>query len=320
LSLLNSNSDLLHKIYQYFNQPEGEVAGYSRDITFLKSFIEIDENVFTKVINLLLKQEDIVVLRSLESFLLHCAKNEDYITIYLKNDLNLLKTLYLRLLNIRQNFDYDSSILKVLVRRNSIILKEILESILEDKKTTYKFNKEINFTFIWSEENWFELVNLVGEIIENYTRNKEKYYAVKDLLEKLLLIDRNSSEKSRENLYKWIESKIIEWAKEEELIISLYECLTKFEDNIQIEWVINLIKIKPSFEFFKHLPLFPGDYYSFSGSEVPLLREQQLFYRQLSDKVEGIHFLEHKQWLNENIDRLEERIKKVKIRELTEDL
>ncbi|MGG2103912.1 ATP-binding protein [Lysinibacillus pakistanensis] len=319
MSLLNSNSDLLHKIYDYFNQPEGEVAGYSRDITFLKSFIEIDENVFTTVINLLLKQEDIVVLRSLQSFLLHCPENEEYITIYLKNDLNLLKTLYLRFLNIRQHFDYDSSILKIIVRRDSINLKEILESILEDEKTTYKFDEEINFTFIWNEENWFELADLVGEIIEKYTHKKEKYYAVKDLLEKLLHIDSNSSENSKENLYKWIESKIIAWEKEEKLIISLYECLTKFENNTQIEWIINLMKIKPSFEFFKHLPLLPSSY-SWSGSEVPVLRERQLFYQQLSDKVEGIQFLEHKQWLNENINYLEEHIKKVKIRELTEDL
>lgn len=319
ISFRNSNNDLLQKIYDYFNQPEGDVAGYSRDITFLKSFIEIDENVFTTVINSLLKQEDIVVLRSLETFLLHTAENEEYITIYLKNDLNLLKTIYLRLLNIRQYFDYDSSILKVIVRRNPNILKEILESILEDEKTTYKFNEEINLTFIWNEENWFELADLVSEVIKKYTHKKEKYYAVKDLLEKLVLIDSNSSKESKENLYKWIELKIIEWAKDEELTFSLFECLNKFGNNIRIGLIINLMKIKPSFKFFKRLPLSPRSY-SWSGSEVPVLREQQLFYQQLMEKVEGIQFLEHKQWLKENIDHLEKRIKKVKIRELTEDL
>jgi hypothetical protein len=319
MSFQNSNNDLLHKIYDYFNQPEGEVAGYSRNITFLKSFIEMDENVFTTVINSLLKQEDIVVLRSLESFLLYCAKNEEYISIYLKNDFNLLKRLYLRFLSFKQYFDYDSSILKVIVRRNPNTLKEILECILEDEKTTYKFNEEINLTFIWNEENWFELADLVSEIIEKYTHKKEKYYAAKDLLEKLLLIDSNSSEESKENLYKWIESKIIAWSQDEELIFSLFECLTKLGNNIRIELIINLMKIKPSFEFFKRLPLLPRSY-SWSGSEVPVLRKQQLFYQQLSDKVEGIQFLEHKQWLKENIDHLEKQIKKVKIRELIEDL
>ncbi|OFD47716.1 ATP-binding protein [Bacillus mycoides] len=315
MSILNPNTELLKKIYEYFNKPEGEVAGYSRDITFLKAFIDIDENIFVNVINLLLEQEDIVFLRSVESFLLSCAENEEYITIYLKNDLSLLKILYLKLLSIRKHFDYDSSFLKVIVRRNSATLKEILESILVDEKTTYKFNEEINFAFIWKEENWGELADLVSEIVEKYVYEKGKYYAAKDLLEKLLTLDGKNSEK----LYKWIESKIIEWAKNEELIISLYECLTKFENEKQIEWIVKLIQIRMDFVFFKRIPLLPRSY-SWSGSEIPILREHQSLYQQLSDKVQGIQFLEHKKWLQEKIEYIEKKIKRVKVKELAEDL
>lgn len=126
MSLRRPNKDLLNKIYDYFNQPEGEVAGYYRDINFIESFMDIDEDVFINVINLLLKQEDIVVLRSLEPFMLQLAKNDEFITRYLKDDINLLKTIYLRFLSFKQHFDYDSTILKMMVRRNSVILKEIV--------------------------------------------------------------------------------------------------------------------------------------------------------------------------------------------------
>ncbi|MFE4243738.1 hypothetical protein [Peribacillus butanolivorans] len=318
-SFLNPTSGLLKKIYEYFNQPEGEVVGYSRDISFLKSFIDIDENVFINVINLLLKQEDIVIVRSLESFLLYCAENEEYVEIYLKSDLGLLKNLYLKFLGIKQYFDYDSSILKVMVRRNPNILVEILESILLDEKTTYKFDEEIDFQFIWSEENWFELADLISKIIEKYIREKNKVYAVKDLLEKLLSPDTSHAKKTQGNLYKWIESKIVLWAEDEELISSLYECLTRFENSQQIEWIIMLMEIRTEFEFFKGIPLLP-DGYQWSGSKVPILRARQLFYQQLSNRIGGIQYLEHKRWLLENIEYMEKEIKKVKIREFAEDL
>ncbi|HDR4425269.1 hypothetical protein [Bacillus thuringiensis] len=319
MSILNPNIELLKKIYEYFNQAEGEVAGYSRDITFLKAFIDIDENVFINVINSLLEQEDIVFLRSVESFLRPCAENEEYITIYLKNDLNLLKTLYLKMLSIKEHFDYDSSLLKVIVRKNPATLKEILESILIDEKTTYKFNEKVNFSFIWNAENWEELSNLVGEIVERNLDKKGKYYAAKDLLGKFLTLDDKNSENARENLYKWIESKIIEWSKNEELVISLYECLTKFENEKQIELIVKLIQVRVDFAFFKRIPLLPLSY-SWSGSEIPILREHQSLYQQLSDKLQGIQVLEHKKWLQEKIEYLEKRIKRVKVRELAEDL
>ncbi|PFZ06477.1 hypothetical protein COL60_21025, partial [Bacillus pseudomycoides] len=156
-------------------------------------------------------------------------------------------------------------------------------------------------------------------IVERNLDKKGKYYAARDLLGKFLTLDDKNSENARENLYKWIESKIIEWSKNEELVISLYECLTKFENEKQIEWIVKLIQVRVDFAFFKRIPLLPLSY-SWSESEIPILREHQSLYQQLSDKLQGIQVLEHKKWLQEKIEYLEKKIKRVKVRELAEDL
>ncbi|HDR8215528.1 TPA: hypothetical protein QC107_006023, partial [Bacillus cereus] len=80
MSFSNPSSDLLKNIYEYFNQPEGEVAGYYRDISFLEMYTNIDDNVFINVINSLLKQEDIVALRGVQHVFSKLVDNEKYIS------------------------------------------------------------------------------------------------------------------------------------------------------------------------------------------------------------------------------------------------
>lgn len=318
MSLREPSKELLDKLYNYFMQPEGEVAGFNRDISFLKVFISMDENVFINIIELLLQQDDSTVYSSLYKFIFNCAKNDDYISIYLKDDLKLLSTIYLRFLKIGNHFDYDSSILKSIVRRDPLFLEEILDKIMSSEESKFKFEADIQFSFIWSEENWNELANIVSNIFEKYIQNRQKYFAAIDLLEKLIILDLKSDD-SKANLNKWIESKIIKWVDNDVLIFGLFECLTKLDDVHQINWITNLVGRRADFEFFTKLPLLPRSY-SWSGSEVPVLRKRQYFYQQIINKLEGIRYLKHKQWLEERINFLEERIKRVKLKELVEDL
>ncbi|PEK06527.1 hypothetical protein CN681_26040 [Bacillus toyonensis] len=320
MSFSNPNSELLKEIYNYFNQSEGEVSGYYRDILFLETYIKIDEDVFINVINSLLKEEDVVVLRSLEDFINKCIESEEYTSIYLKNDIDLLKKIYIRLLKMKQYFDYDSAILQVLTRWNSSILKEVIENILEDEMSMYEFEENISLQFIWKEENWFELSEMISELIVKYIKVPVKYIAAIELLEELLHIDTDIlADEYRYRLFEWVNSKIILWSEDEALIKILFQCLVKFNDDQQIDWIIKLIQTKPEFDLFKKIPFLPR-ISSWSGSEIPSLKSRQLFYRQLEQKIHGIQFLEHKQWLQERINIIEDRIKEAKIKELVQDI
>lgn len=319
LSLSNPNSVLLNKIYKYFDETKGEAIGYFGDISFLESFIEIDDKVFINVINTLLRQGNAVDVRRFEHFLNNFINNERCITIYLKNNIDLLENLYLTCLRTKRHFDYNSGILKALTRRNPNILKEILEKILEDETNTYRLSEDINLQFIWEEENWRELSGRIGELIQKYIKVPNKFYATVNLLENLLHIGNRGSTELNNRAFEWIDSKIISWSEDEELIKVLFECLSNFNDDKQIKWIIKLIQIKTEFEFFKKIPLLPRTLF-WSGSDIPMLRNRQLFYTQLENKMQGIQFLQHKHWLQQKIDSIEQRIREVKIQELIEDI
>lgn len=65
--------------------------------------------------------------------------------------------------------------------------------------------------------------------------------------------------------------------------------------------------------------MFSGSY-SWSGSEVPLLIGRKQFFECLESKLEGLQFLEHKRWLQERIEYVNQEIKVTKIKELVEDI
>ncbi|MEK4589800.1 MULTISPECIES: hypothetical protein [unclassified Bacillus (in: firmicutes)] len=319
MSINNASSELLAKIYNYFEKSEGDVVGYLRDLSFLKLYIDIDDNVFINVINTLLNQEDILICGSIESFLKVVTDDEKYIKEYIKNDFELLKRLYLKVLKIERHFDYDSAILKTITRHEKSILSRIINSIIEDEENTYEFPDNIDLQFIWEEENWLELAEDISKLIMGNVEVRDKYYVVTDLLEKMFHLDKEASEIHKERVFQWIDIKIIEWAANDLLIKLLFECLTVFDDNKRIDWLYKLLQVRTEFNFFKIIPLFSGSY-SWSGSEVPLLIGRKQFFECLESKLEGLQFLEHKRWLQERIEYVNQEIKVTKIKELVEDI
>ncbi|MEG7967369.1 ATP-binding protein [Bacillus cereus group sp. Sample30] len=316
MSIYHADRSLLQKIYAHFEQPENDVVGYLKDISFLEKFISIDKDVFIKVVKLILRQDNDTVYRSLDRFLMEVTEKEEYISVYLKNDIEILKALYMKFHKIEKSFDYDSKMLILLTRKESIILSEVLESILSDEMTSYKIDEDINLEFIWNEENWVELAEYISNLIEKYIKTPGKYYAALDLLEKTLSINDKEFEG---RVFEWIDKTILLWAEDRDLIQALFESLLKFDDENRIKWIVMFIRMRPEIESFKMIPFSPRSY-SWSESEVPILRDKQMFYQQLNDAISGMQFLEHKQWLQKNIEQLETRIKKVKIKELIEDI
>ncbi|HDR8289234.1 TPA: hypothetical protein QC104_006007 [Bacillus cereus] len=53
---------------------------------------------------------------------------------------------------------------------------------------------------------------------------------------------------------------------------------------------------------------------------MSILKGKQLFYKKLEMRMQGIQYLEHKQWLKEKIKLIDIHIKEVKIKELIQDI
>ncbi|MBQ8118939.1 MAG: hypothetical protein IJ147_12930, partial [Lachnospiraceae bacterium] len=71
-------------------------------------------------------------------------------------------------------------------------------------------------------------------------------------------------------------------------------------------------------EDFKKIHLFPMSA-SWSGSEVPLILDKIEFLQDLKEKMKGVAYIEHREYVDEYRRRLEEYKRKVELREYLEE-
>lgn len=311
------STTLLSKVYRYFEELDTELKTVV-DISFLENFLTLDRNIFRNVLNILVEKEDVIALGILNLFIIELTEKEEIIQLFLENDIELLKKLFLRVARLN-NFDFDSSILKVIVKSDYHILGELLNDIVKDKKDNFRILDSLNLHFVWKEENWRSLMKEVSNVIVDNIGDFTYYYEVEEILRSSLTLSEKELEKVSERVLLWIDIKIEEWAQNDELIKMLFRCLTNYDATLRNKWIIKLINIRPEYEFFTRLPLLPSSY-EWTGSQVPTLNFRKEFFIKLNEEIEGIRFLEHKRWLQERISYLEDEIRATKIDEIKQDI
>jgi hypothetical protein len=81
--------------------------------------------------------------------------------------------------------------------------------------------------------------------------------------------------------------------------------------------LLHLLDRNPDFGLFQRLPLEPNGW-SWSGSEVPLLRRRIEFLESLLPALQGLRFLDHKLEVQRRIERLEQGVERAKRRDFQE--
>lgn len=309
---------LLYKVYGYFENLNTELKVVV-DISFLENFLILDQDIFKNVINALMEKEDAVSLEILSLFLAELIEMKENIQLYLRNDFKLLKRLFLRVAR-KDNFDFDSSILKAIINIDSHMFGELLNDILRDDKfNIYSTLDSLNLRIIWEEENWSRLIEEVSNVIVNNIEDFNYSYQAEKILGNVLILHEKDLDKINKRILSWVDIKIEEWAQNDKLIEALFKCLTEFPKMLRIKYILKILNIRPGFEFFIRLPFLPSRY-AWTNSQVPTLNFRKQFFIDLHDEIEGIRFLEHKKWLQERIVSLENKIKATKINEIKRDI
>ena len=207
--------DNLKKIYDYFNEDQEEVGGYSIDLDFLKSYLEIDENVFVNVTKRTLRHKDITVQRTLSDLFNPFSEIHKELFLLFRNDLNTLKSAYLKLLEIDSNIDNELLFLKQFIDFDLTIIEQFLEQIL---KSQTKSLRDVNLSFIWEDDNWQLILSRIIPLIFN--QSKSNFYDSVSILENLLsgVMEENTIERQDS----WLREKISLWSFDEENITLLF--------------------------------------------------------------------------------------------------
>ena len=281
--------------------------------SFLEKYIKIDKEIIIKISKILFEKSNInnSFLIGLEMFFNSYSEINKNIIGLFKNDFLLLKSIYLKLDNYSNHFDYDSQTLSKILDLDLTFIDDYLKQ--KDKKES--LNKE--YKILWKNNNYQEII---GKITNYFYENQDmKIFGSR--LRVFFNIEEHRDSKSEledkqiDYLKFFIKKNINENEKIKFIFKDLISCLSNKQRKIFIKHILEL-GIK--FEGFKELS-FEKSSMSWSGSAIPMYQERLAFFESLLYLFEGINFLEHRKYIEEIIEYKKSEIKREKKSDFMDD-
>ena len=288
----NINNFYKDKLLELVSEDNGFI--YYRDINILKKFYLIDNNIYIYVTKTLYNKNDTAMLKHwmLNLFNNSCNTPQELLQFY-KEDLELLKKIYFLL----EKNDYDGIFFKEFLDYDFSYLAKYLEILKENRNYHFEDNK---LKTCWSKNNYLKIFDFVFE--DNLKNNILLYKS------SLIFI------KNSERVKTWIKHTINKNYTNKDRMISLFEYICQLDTETKIESLLYFITKNDNIEDFKVLNIEPLTK-TWSGSETPPLEKDIEIYKKLLEKIKGIKFIKHKKYLEEKIEYLKEKIRKIEKKE-----
>jgi hypothetical protein len=288
-------------------------------IGYLEKYFDIDPNIFIKVSSILMdrtQKEDEQFKKGLSIICNSHSSIFENLEIYFKNDIELLKDIYLTCITENSHFDYNAMVLNKLITLDESFLENYINKIFEGKNYIRSRDMNKDYSIIWLREDYetifFNLIELFysisqqkmrwrnGEVLKGiFSARKEK----KEIEKRIVLV-----------VKKYLDIVITD----KERLVFIFEYIAELSYEKRIDFISYFLKKNDSYEVFNELSFEPK-FKSYSGSRIPYLQKDIDFYTSLLEVVKGIKFLEHKQNIEKTISYLEDDIRREKKRNFMSD-
>lgn len=296
----------LEKIYAFFDQDENNVVGWSRRLDFLDDYMKIDNGVFAKVMQKILKKSDFVFSLYSTPLFNHYATEPEVLYNRFNNNTSILKELYFRASNLKELVDYNGKFISHFITKDISFLDNFINHILITRKTIAFRLEGVQLSILWDLKDFEQYIN--------YIQNK---YLVSDsvsLRDKNSLFDSLIREKksSVDNTDLWIKSLLEKFNNSINIMQPLFDSLVELPDSRLKEYIILFLSLNSNFEVFKELSL-EAHHLSWYGSMVPLCKSKIDFFESILPYTDGLEYINHKVLLMEIIDKWKNNMKREEI-------
>jgi len=297
----NEHLDQLYNLYT-----ESKASDLPGNLNFILKYHVLNENVLPKIIEILLvnSSENFNKSYPLSSLFHRYEVNTDLLYL-LDKHFNLLKQAYLQVLKNDPHIDRRGQYFAYILKRDPEFIIEYMDWMYEQKEQLYCFDG-LRYSFLWRSED-YEII--ISKIIEYIYKFKPSFIE----LNKFFILQKNDKDKKvlwerQDNLLmRILESKIDEF----EFVKFIFYLVTNFSHERRRSFVEFFIKHNKKFEDFKKLSLEPSSWSS-SGSWVPVYQRRVEYLDSLLPLFNSIDFLQHKQYIEQHIQRLREEIEREK--------
>lgn len=303
-----SDIDAKKLVELYSKNEDFNIVPFHTD--FLMKYVKSDMDIIVKISKILFKKSNTNdrFLNGLEMFF-H-TENQNISSIF-KNDLELLKLIYLKLDSYLTHFDYNSKILnQILDMDNNFILV-----YLKQKNKEKSFNKK--YKRLWERENYQEII----ERIINYFFENQDILIFGSKIRVFFNINRRADEvnKLEEKQLDYLKFFITKNISNSEKIKFIFRNVISYSTDEQRKLLIKfIVDLDIKFEIFQKLSLEESSM-CWQGSAVPMYQKQIEFFESLLELFENAKYLEFENYIKQIIEWKKEDIKRAKKRDFLDD-
>ena len=299
LDYLKDDSDRLIKSSSY------------RNLKFLENFRKIEPNIYPLACNIIFEKraysEFMVNIYLSTLFIEYTA--EDLKTLFDSNPL-LLQNIYFYCLKSQSGFKPKLSYLKVFLGLDDSCLEKFSDYFWDE--ALHNLTSDHSYDFLWKSEHY---VKYVDYLLEHAPRTKYLYWA--ERFSHVFAVE-NRNRVVDEHQCLWIKHIIAENAHSDS-IIDIFEFIRELNEDLRRFAVKIFLENNNDPEVFKKIHLF-ASVQSATNSFIPVYQEEITFLESLFQYMNGIEFLEHREYLQRCIENRKEKIETDRLREFEERL
>lgn len=248
---------------------------------------------------------------------LRYAYRDDDIKVILdlfKDDFDTLSQIYMNALELNAHVDYDGKLFIKIFEQRPIIWKEYVDWVKKHTRRRNGYEQKI-FQLIWSTENWRECIKYAYSVL--IEDNRAFFYREHPIQ---LIFGRTEQESNVDQNRKkqWLLDSLYENWMDISKSSKLIDVVVNVMPYWKLDFILEYLKYNQNVEDFKKIDLFPLSA-SWSGSEVPLIIDRIQFLQSLKEKLKGVVYIEHREYIEECRRNLEEYKRKVELSEYIEE-
>ena len=227
-----------------------------------------------------------------------------------EEDSGFIEELYLKSLNNRYDyFDEKGLYLLKIVKKDINFLSVFIDEFLCSHHNSYSKRR---IEALWNSDDYIKY----GDLLFSKLINLDKKYIPKLYATTIMgNFDHEGKRRISENQLNWFGHSLSININHQENIVNLFECVRDFDYESKIRCLELLFKYSNDFETFKKINLSPT-LISFSGSEVPYIRNLMSFYENVKEIVPSEPcFIDHLDYIEKIIQSLKKSISETLINE-----
>lgn len=227
--------------------------------------------------------------------------------------LDLLGSLYLQTVNqgacVR---DYSGDLARALMRAYPPFVNDYAAFVVELMQQWRVDTVEAQLQSLFEDEKGSDVLNCIVDTAA--ARYKKRYYELPKLFDALLLPDQEKDTlKPKQDA--WIRHQIAQHAKDMLRMQALFATIAQLSEDKRIEYTLLYLEYNSAYDDFVNLPLIPRAFSHF-GSAVPVYSQHRRYLLTLGERLKGVRFLKHQQYVFEKVARLKAYIEQEELHDI----